>query len=418
MTNIVDLHENFLLQIFNYCNFETLVQLSDTCKLFKEIIHRVKLQKVEKCTIRIRSASDRYMMFKIPRCIGPYIIELDIKILDDDDNFVDSYFRMLGRQIGSNVLKVNMNGLHMTMELFEPIKPVLKGLTELENLHFTGYSMKELQTLCPVLKKLSFSPFMNFSLSPITWASLTSVSLKFLDLNSKTFRAFVVLNPQIIDLEVAVEDGTWLKVISKYLPNLEALAFHECSEYYVAREDIRTLRKLTKLTKLSLPSPSNDSGGFFGNSNRSREYGLNEFLLSITKFTELREIKFNDNFNHSEAVGRVVFKKMASRLPYLEVFHFPLCNPDPRAIIEFVQHAKSLKDIYIGLENDDFDDADDYEEWMNDLVTARKSHQSEGAAPLKFLIEAECSIDADLKEFLERSDFGRYLYIEAPPKEF
>lgn len=413
MTNIVDLHENFLLQIFNYCNFEALFELSDTCKLFKEIIHRVKFQKVQQCSIRIRSASERYMMFKIPRCVGPYVIELDIKILDDDGNFLNSYFRMLGRYVGSNVRKMNLNGLHMTMELFEPIKPVLKRLTELENLHFTGHSMKELQTICPVLERLSFRPFMNFSLSPKTWSSLTSVSLKYLDLNLKKFRNFVVLNPQIIDLEVAVEDGTWLKVISKNLPNLEALAFHECSEYYVTTEDMRELRRLTQLTKISLPSPSNDSGDFFGYRNRSREYGLKEFLLYLTRFTQLREIKFNDNFNHSEAVSSSVFEKLASRLKSLEVFHFPLCNPHPRAIIEFVRHAKALKEIYIGLENDDFDDAECDEKWMwTGLVTARKSHQSEGAAPLKFIMKTECSIDVAVK------DFGEYLCIEAPPNEF
>lgn len=416
MTNIVGLHENFLLQIFNYCNFEALVELSDTCTLFKEIIHRVKFQKVEKCSIRIRSASDRYMMFKIPRCIGPYIMELNIEILEDDDNFLSTYFQMLGRHISSNVRKVNLNGLYMTMELFDHIKPMLKGLTELKNVDFTGHSMRKLQTICPVLERLTFGAYANFSLSSITWSSLTSVSLKYLDPDLKTFRTFVTLNPQIIDLEVAVEDGTWLKVISKYLPNLEALAFHESTEYYVTREDIRTLRKLTKLTKLSLPSPSDDDD-YLGFSNRPIEYGLKDFLLCLTKFTELREIKFNDNFDHSEEVSRSVFKRMADRLTSLEVFHFPLCNPDPRAIIEFVRHAKSLKEIYIGLENEDFDDADD-EEWMwNDLVTARKSHQSEGAAPLKVFIEAGYSMDL-AKEFLQRSDVGRYLRIEAPSKEF
>ncbi len=79
-----------------------------------------------------------------------------------------------------------------------------------------------------------------------------------------------------------------------------------------------------------------------------------------------------------------------------------------------------MKEIYIGLENDDFDDEDDYEVWLNGLVIARKSHQSEGAEPLKFLIAysiAEDDVVVAMKEFLQRSDFGRYFYIEAPPKE-
>lgn len=409
MTKIVDLHETFLLQIFNHCNLDTLVELSDTCKLFKEIIHRVKFPKLEKCTIRIRTASDRYMMLKTLRCIGPYVIEMDVKIMDEDDAFLDSYFQMLGRHIGSDVRKLNLNGFHMTMELFEPIKPALKILAELENIHFAGHSI-ELQTLCPVLERLSFGPFNPCVLSPIPWTSLKSVSLKYLELDFKTFRAFVVLNPQLIDLEVAVEDHSWLKIISKYLPSLEALTVHECSEYYVAKEDMGTLRKLTKLTKLSLPSPSNDND-FFSRRDET-EYGLKDFLLYLTRFTELREIKFNDNFNHSERVGRSLFKKMANRLSFLEVFHFPLCNPNPRAIIEFVRQAKCLKEIYIGLEHDDFDDDD--EVWLNGLITARKSHQLEGAAPLKFLIEA----DSTMKEFLRRNDFGKYLCVKAPPKDF
>ncbi|KAG4077822.1 hypothetical protein HA402_013756 [Bradysia odoriphaga] len=408
--NILDLHEDFLLQIFKRCNLETQAELSDTCKLFKDILHRNVFPKIQTCAICIESASDRYAMLKIQRCVGPYVVDLKIKIWDEDHPFLDAYFKMLGRHLGSNLRKLTLNGVRMEMNLLEPIRPALERLTELRQLHISGHSIGELAPLCPVLEKLSFQPFKPCKLSPVTWPSLKSVSFKYFELRLKTFCQFIKLNPQLTDLEVAVEDSSWLKMISAYLPNLEALAFHECSEYFVSKEDMLPLLRLTKLTKLSLPSPSNDS--LFRR--RESEYGLKGFLQCLTKFNKLIEIKFNDNFNHSENVSPKLFGKVANGLPFLEVFHFPLFNPRPRALVEFVRFAKCLREIYIGLENDDFDDDDDVDEevWINDLIAARKSHQPEDAEPLKFLIEVGCSIDSIIKKI----DCGKYLCASAPPK--
>lgn len=183
----------------------------------------------------------------------------------------------------------------------------------------------------------------------------------------------------------------------------------------MTKDDIRTLRKLTNLTKLNLPSPSNDSDCGCGYREDSR---LQEFLTYLTKFTELREIKFNDNFIHRELLGYKVFEKMAKALPFLEVFHFPSFNPVRNGIVQFVRFSKYLKELYIGLESYDFNDIyADEDEWMKNLIIARKSHQSDGAAPLKFFIEADSSAYVTFKELLQRDDFGQYVCVEAPPKD-
>ncbi len=413
MTKITDLHKDFLLQIFTNCNLETLVQLSDTCKLFREIIDREIFRKLRKCTIRIHNESDRTIMFKIPRHIGQYVNEFDIEIWDDDDSFLDAYFKMLGCHIGSNVRKLNLNGFCLKQTLIEPIKPVLARLTDLENLYFVRHSFDELQSLCPVLQRLSFRRFHHFDLSPTTWSSLKSVSLKYLHLDGETFEAFVAMNSQIIDLEISIGHRSWLEIISTHLYNLEALTFYERAHYFVEKEDIRSLKKLTKLKKLSLPSKQKGMMSTIGFT-RPDEYGLSRFVRYLTKFTELREIKFNDNFYHSERLSNNVFEKIAVRLPHLEVFHFPYFSPAPQAIIGFVRFAKCLKEVYIGLENNEFDD----DEWMYEFIIARKSNQPKDAAPLIFLIEAECSIGLGIKKkFLQRSDFGKFVCVKAWPKE-
>lgn len=138
-TEFLDLDDNCLEHVFNFCDVQTIVSVSKVCKRINALVTTVHFPKQTKFkyfglhTWPENNCSEEQFIEILNR-IGQYLVDLELHYTEKDylgDPNIALYEK-IGRLVGDRIRKLTIDEIDMTDELFQAIKPVLQHLEELK----------------------------------------------------------------------------------------------------------------------------------------------------------------------------------------------------------------------------------------------------------------------------------------------
>lgn len=338
MTEFLDLNDDCLDSVFNFCDVETIVSVSNVCKRLNALVtaYHFPRQTKFKCTIRSNECEEKAR--KILDCIGKFIVELNICQTSE----VFLFYGFLGRSIGDHIRKLTIQTPFISEASIQAIEPILRNLEELK-LHISNTDPDDddlmLQSRCPNLRRLHIQWDTSFTQNTETWPHLEDLSLGDNEyIVSDTFVEFMQNNPQLRKLKIgAYNCDVQLHDIAMYLTNLEQLVlFQNYSDLSV--DNILELQSLTHLKRLILRNvEASDFEGIVNNVTKLN--GLIELQVQA-KFDQCTDDEYFEP-KHQNIVNIVL------EMPQLQVFGISFSKLKDETIIEFIRFADNLREIHI-----------------------------------------------------------------------
>lgn len=338
MTEFLDLNDDCLEHVFDYCNVEAIVSISKTCKRLNAMMTHTLFPKQTTFSCTISSYACEEKVFEILDCVGKYLIEL--KICQTSEIFL--FYRFLGRSIGDRVRKLSIVTPHISETSLQAIEPVLWRLEELE-LRITNTDINDddldLQSRCPNLKRLHIQWDTSFMRNTGNWQQLEELSLGDNEyIVDETFTEFMQNNPQLRKLKIgAFNCDVRLKDVANHLANLEQLVlFQNYSD--LSADSILELQRLTHLKRLILRNVESDD--FEG------------IVNNATKLSGLIELRIQAQFDQCSEDDIFEPKQqniigIALEMPQLQVFGISFAKLQDNTIIEFLRFADKIREIHI-----------------------------------------------------------------------
>lgn len=339
------LNEDCILEIAKYLDFDSLVILSQVCKLFHRLLHQHCFPRIREYSVQNGTSDVPMPLAKMRRslmCIGPYITELKFKWHDyDHSNRLQRFLEKLGQYVGKNIRCVRFRDTLITDEHIPAIKNMLKNLETLEIIVYNPDFDLDLdyQSLCPNLRKLKLLENMQFIRCCKSWPSLEHLSIvgnEYMVLN--TFRTFITQNPQLKCLKfTGYHADDRLLAVAQELPNIQKLTILP-SFPNLSASNIVYLSGLQNLTKLNLMYLD--------------EGDLNGILQSLSRFVGLRVLKLHLLFDGGEGdehyePNQQALIGLAQDLPHLERFYTRYIKWKESTVIDFVRFGSQLKAMHI-----------------------------------------------------------------------
>lgn len=375
MTELLDLNENCLEHVFNYCDAQTIVSLSKVCKRFNAVVTSIHLPKQTKFIAD--PSIDEEECVEILNCIGQYLIELEIH---DAFNSLE-FYQVIGRSVGEQIRKFTLFRENMSEELLQTLEPVLQHLDELE-LHIIEdcNDAMELRARCPNLRRLHIQWNTPFTLTE-HWPQLEQFTLGDNEfIGEEQFREFIQNNAQLKKLKIGCFNcDVQLEDIAQYLINLEELTIFQ-NYSNLSPDSILELQQLTHLKRLILRSVAND---------------FEEIAKNATKLNGLIEIQLQAEFESCMDVeyfepNPQFLTDIALEMPQIQVFGISYCKLKNETILEFLQTAENLREIHI--HSCDFElEADT----INAIIEGRKAI-TEQNGPLIFY--TDCYVNDEIRD--------------------
>lgn len=333
---VKNLPNECLLKIFEYCDIESLAEISEVGQSFSDIVHTHLFPAIKEFSTfgsNSKGESSLAVVRKILRCIGSYVNKVDICWSGNKKRLLQKVVQHV-----TNVLKMRFDDFTLTYELLQIIKPILIRLHTLKYIlyDFDAYEHVHFEKYCPNLVKLSLTTPDQILLGREPWPTLKILSLHCevpatqLDI----FYAFIKLNPQLKCSKAVYQGDSWLKMLIKYLPSLEKIRI-QIEDFPMSAAELIRLKSLKHLKQLLL----------------CFQYILNEnekleILHSLIKFTKLRLLNICFLGNSTKCNGETgAVVKLAQQLPNLEIFEYFGGFLDQATVVTFVQYAKRLKEI-------------------------------------------------------------------------
>lgn len=339
------LNEDCLLEIFKYLDFDSLVSLSEVCKLFYMILHRDIFPRYHVFTVQNSTSEIQMPLAKMRRslmCIGPYINELQFRWHDyDHNNRLQRFLDKLGQHIGKNIRRIRFRDTLLTEDHVSSIKEVFKYL---EILEITVYNPDfdldlDFEALCPNIRKLKLLENMQLIRCCKPWPKLMHLSIvgnEYMVLS--TFRSFLAQNPQLKCLKfTAYHADERLQAVAQYLKGIEKLTILP-SFPNLSANNIVYLVGLEHLTKLNLMYLD--------------EADLNGILRCLTRFVGLKVLKLHllydggDDDDHYEP-EQLLMIGLVQELPNLEMFSTRYIKLKESTVIDFVKYSNHLRKLHI-----------------------------------------------------------------------
>lgn len=347
MTEFLDLDDNCLEHIFNFCDGDvyTIWSVSKVCKRFNALVTTVHFPKQTKLKYYgyVDDNLFKEEFAEIMNCIGKYLVELEIGYTEEyhlDEHVVDNTYRIIGRSVGNRIRKLVIRDSTISEESMQAIRPVLQHLEELElDLDKSRYGDSiNLRPLCPNLRRLHIHK--TFSQNTGNWPRLEELFLDELKLDRHTFMQEEILefmqnNPQLRKLKINCRIfDIQLGDIVQRLPNLYQL------EYVLNMDNpslgnILELQRLTHLKRLILRDVETRFGGIINNV--AKLNGLVELQL---------QAHYDPDENYYEPNPQSIIG-IALKMPQLQVFGISFCRIEEETILEFLRFADNLREIYI-----------------------------------------------------------------------
>lgn len=374
MTELLDLNDDCLEHVFNFCDIDTIVNLSKVCKRLNALIARVQFPKQTTFTCTIRSYECEERVCEILNYIGKYLTEL--KICQTSEIFL--FYRFLGHSIGDRIRKLSIVSPHISEMSLQAIEPVLLNLDELE-LRIANTDISDddldLQSRCPNLRRLHIQWDTSFIQNSGHWLNLERLSLGDNEyIVDDTFCDFMENNPQLRQLKIgAFNCNVRLHDIANYLVNLERLvAFQNYSDLSAKR--ILVLKRMKSLRRLILRNVE--------------QVDFEAMVSNATKLNQLIELQIQTEFDQCSDVDEIFEPKqqtivnVAIEMPQLQVFGISFCKLKDQTVVEFLRIAENLKEIHI--HDCDFLLSPDN---INAIINVRAKNPSNRIGPLFIYID-------------------------------
>lgn len=339
MTELLDLNDDCLEHVFDWCDIETIMNLSKVCKRFNALVTQALFPKQTTFTCTIRSYECEERVCEILNCIGKYLVEL--KLCQTSEIFL--FYQFLGQSLGERMRKLSIVSTHISEMSLQAIEPVLRRLEELElRIANTEISDDDLDLVsrCPNLRRLHIQWDTSFIQNSGHWHSLERLSLgdnEFID--GETFCEFMQNNAQLRQLKIsAFSCNICLNDIALYLVNLERLVLFE-NYSNLSAKTIIDLAPMHSLRRLIL---------------RNVEHLNFEAIITnaamLNQLIELQiQAKFDQCSDTDEAFepNQQTIVNTAIHMPQLQVFGISFCKLKDQTVVEFLRIASNLKEIHI-----------------------------------------------------------------------
>lgn len=338
MAEFLDLNDDCLEHIFDFCDVETVISMSKVCKHLNALVTQIQFPKQTsfKCTIRSNECEEK--MCEILNCIGKYLVEL--KICQTSEIFL--FYGFLGRSIGDRIRKLSIVTPHISEISLQEIKPILWRLEELE-LRIANTDTNDddldLRSMCPNLRRLHIQWDTSFIRNAGKWQCLEELSLGDNEyIVEDTFCTFMQNNRQLRKLKIgAFNCDVQLKEIARHLTNLERLIlFQNYSD--LSANSILELQRLTHLKHLIL---RNVEATHF-----------EDITNNATKLTDLIELQIQAQFEQCTdddiyEPKHQNFINIALAMPQLQQFGISFCKLNANTVMEFLRLTANLRKIHI-----------------------------------------------------------------------
>lgn len=339
MTELLDLNDDCLEHVFNFCDIDTIVNLSKVCKRLNALITHIQFPKQTAFTCTIRSYECEERVCEILNYIGKYLIEL--KICQTSEIFL--FYRFLGRTIGDRIRKLSIVSPHLSEMSLQAIEPMLRHLEELE-LRIANTDIADddldLRSRCPNLRRLHIQWDTSFIENSGHWQNLERLSLGDNEyIVDEIFCDFMQNNPQLRQLKIGTFNcNVRLNDIAQYLVNLERLvAFQNYSD--LSAESILHLKHMKHLRALILRNVE--------------QTNFEAIVRNTTKLNELIELQIQTEFDQCSDIDEIfepnqqIIVNIAIEMPQLQVFGISFCKLKDQTVVEFLRIADNLKEIHI-----------------------------------------------------------------------
>lgn len=331
-TNLYDISDDSLIEIFQKCDIETLMSLIDTCKRFKTIIKKYIFPKWNEFELEIDSVVKHNKSGRIIKNIGIHLKRLtvvsylDLKCLNPVEvEYVAELFKEISKWTGDNLRWFKIGEKEISELWFQALTPVFER-AETVILHIPNSR----HDFCPVLqntKHLMIEGDNGAPISPIRpISSLESLSVPFLPLEE--FEV-VGVSRQLKRLKLDITFQIQISAISKRFPKLEELVIYPSRHL-----NFSELQNLKNLTKLRLHVNAIDS---------------KETLQQLRLMVDLRSVKLEFTENRRARIPQYTEEliAIARNIKYLEEFSISNTSIDENDILDFVKIAENLKIFHI-----------------------------------------------------------------------
>lgn len=363
----LDLNDDCLLELFDRCNNEGLVNLSETCKRlaallknsygFSEIDKQLSITLFESGKYSMTLANIRKML----RLMGTHFSALDFDFRKftrgSHGAIIQRYLKQVAKYCKSGtVQKLYFEVGFCQSNFISLLAPLFENLREL-TLHVEEYGDNfdvDFGELCPNLKKLAvycgggnnlrwdiflkkpFPMLETFYFDPI-------------DEMTNEFFTFFTLHPQIKYLKscgnASIPDHRLPALVERLPALVELRLCHLHDNYDPMSHNLRALKNLQNLEKLQMAFQS------FEDIQKTTD-GAAEIITSISEFNNLRVLILDFYYEEGFALHLVntclqSVIGLAKSLRNLEQFKLCGLKLDEETVAEFVQHAKKLKELHL-----------------------------------------------------------------------
>ncbi|KAJ6638932.1 hypothetical protein Bhyg_11670 [Pseudolycoriella hygida] len=350
-SDILNLNDDCLRHIFMFCDLESLVNLSQVCKTFNDLLSvgngsityrkfttlRLIVDVIEKD--RFGKLMTLGKARKLLRRVGPFITKLIIKKLDQAN--VARYFQKIVQYAGECLHKMEIYDICLTEHLLAILHPIFQQLSVLKIRLFSNNNEIDFQAICPNLKKLKISGIMNFERSCKHWQNLQHISLLSDIILPETFCRFITINPHLQTVKFFHQNVQQIEAVATNLLNVKKIEI-DCKYKPISAVLLSQLGQLKYLVQLTLLNLADD-------------VSVVEIFLTLIKFNELRVLKLHvsENQNHATSDDTInelrqqTLAALSYKLKHLEKLSLFNIKLDESTIFDIVRSANQLQAFHI-----------------------------------------------------------------------
>lgn len=382
-TNILDLNDDCLFMIFDHCEKKDLVNLSETCVRFANLMDPKRdkpylFSKIDKTLEITDRGGCRNIQFdptligvhKLVRLMGRYFKSLYFSVTHDDNQ---ESFKYICRYL-REVAKYCVNIKHMKFEVeilrddyISLLEPIFNNLDTLEiSVRYIEIDPNtDLTELLPKLKKIHFSRLVLETCLKKSWPSLEGVCYEYKSWADDRTGLFFTLNPQLQSLKLIDREIYNLSTAADRLPNIQKLQISinksrydpiiafSSEDYYSQLEEhfsehifdeLVYLKHFSTLTELTLDFIDIN----YLNELQGHPNGLNLKKLHIccSSFDDnIRPYSVPDNAKIILCQQEIV--SLAKTHPILEQFELWYLKLDEINVVDFIRFAGNLKSLHL-----------------------------------------------------------------------
>lgn len=334
---LIELNDDCLLKLLEYCGIETLMTLCDVCQMLRALIFNKILPRLKEyeCCIYCDGEQSK----KIIKNIGPYLRRLDIKCSEffRKENYV-SYLQNFAINIGENIREMTLILPDFPAELIEILASSLKCIESLKicTRHNKRKNDFDFRVACPNLLHFYMGMETSFTANVKTWCRLESFALGdncHKSITKSTLFQFMSNNPQLKRLKISTRDGVWsIQDIIDRLPNLEQWTImHDGGILRAELHLLDDFKSLIDLRIMRIPTENFDA-----------------IVTVLPKCRKLRHLKLQACNSKAEfKPNQAHIFDLAHRLKHLETFEISYCILDEALVLEFIQAAAGLKELHM-----------------------------------------------------------------------